>query len=316
MLLLRSGPDFKTITATRLRELLGRAGPPSFKLVLEPTPEIPGGSVDRVHFTVTSPPIVMAGVRFVVDVWAHLGEQRETVVRLAKEAMPESKLFVRSQGPKEVARGAILTVFINIEGMIVEEPQKDILWVGEIGKADFVVAVPTDILGGPKAGSVSICIEGARQAKINFLIEVGRTTSDVDHLRTTEERHRRAFASYTEADRPKVLARVQGMQVASPQMDIYMDVLSLRSGQYWAEEVRKEIQRSDVFYLFWSANAAKSRWVRAEWRYALKKRGIGFIDPVPLVPPPPPDPPPELASKHFGDKILAYMCAAKPGSAH
>jgi hypothetical protein len=70
----------------------------------------------------------------------------------------------------------------------------------------------------------------------------------------------------------------------------------------------KEVTGRDVFYLFWSAHARDSEWVRREWQTALQVRGIDYIDPVPLVPPDEVPPPPELADQlHFNDWVLAYM---------
>ena len=93
----------------------------------------------------------------------------------------------------------------------------------------------------------------------------------------------------------------------APQLDIFLDVDSLRSGRKWEQELWKVIPSSDVFYLFWSDNARRSEWVEKEWRCALNTRGIDFIDPFPLASPEKVPPPPELASKHFNDKWLAFM---------
>ena len=52
------------------------------------------------------------------------------------------------------------------------------------------------------------------------------------------------------------------------------------------------IERADIFQLFWSRNAAKSKYVEDEWRYALRlgRELSRFIRPVywtePMTPPP------------------------------
>lgn len=89
-------------------------------------------------------------------------------------------------------------------------------------------------------------------------------------------------------------------------MKIFLDVVSLRSGQYWEKEL---IPDNDILYLFWSENARKSRWVKKEWYCALQTKGLDFIDPIPLAPPDIVPPPKELASKHFNDWTL--MCKRK-----
>jgi hypothetical protein len=53
------------------------------------------------------------------------------------------------------------------------------------------------------------------------------------------------------------------------------------------------IERADIFQLFWSRNAARTKYVEDEWRYALRlgREPSRFIRPVywtePMIPPPP-----------------------------
>ena len=54
----------------------------------------------------------------------------------------------------------------------------------------------------------------------------------------------------------------------------------------------------------WSRYARASKWVDAEWRYALKQKGADYIEPVPIDPPGSCPPPDELSRKHFNDKLL------------
>jgi hypothetical protein len=96
------------------------------------------------------------------------------------------------------------------------------------------------------------------------------------------------------------------MQKAMADLEVFMDVHSLRSGQNWEEVVKKAILSSDIFYLFRSENARNSAEVEKEWRFALEQKGRDFIDPVPLVAPEAVKPPDELAGKHFNDWTLAF----------
>ena len=149
-------------------------------------------------------------------------------------------------------------------------------------------------------------------AKVHFTVEIGVRESTAALLDTREERHRSAFASCAHEDRPQVLARIQGIQKALPGMSVFLDVASLRSGEHWAERLSAEVVSKDIFYLFWSKAASQSAWVEREWRAALEKRGIEYIDPVPLAPPEVAPPPKELADRlHFNDWVLAFMRAAR-----
>jgi hypothetical protein len=186
------------------------------------------------------------------------------------------------------------------------EPEDTIQWTGDISNVTFAAAVSDAATAGPKAGSVFVYAHGLQIARVHFVIEVGSEAREPSSV-GREERPHSAFASYANADRNEVLARVQGIQKIAPDLDVFLDVVKLRSGQDWASQLKKEIELRDIFYLFWSDNARRSEWVEREWRHALACKGADFIDPVPLVSPEQVPPPSELASKHFNDWTLAFL---------
>jgi hypothetical protein len=120
-----------------------------------------------------------------------------------------------------------------------------------------------------------------------------------------------AFVSYASQDRNRVAAIIQGMKKARPEMDIFFDVESLRSGDDWEKSLYKEIEHRDILFLCWSHYARDSKWVDAEWRYALERKGAEYIEPIPIEPPDVCPPPTELNHKHFNDKMLYIIGAAR-----
>jgi serine/threonine protein kinase len=269
------------------------------------SPELPGITTDAVVFTVTSPPTLVPGSAAVIDVWAHLERQRQEMLDRAR-AEAGGDVRSKSKGAVEVARGSTLSVKLQVQDLVIDDPEDTILWQGEIGNATFAVRVPSQLTPGTRTGVASIFVGGLRIARLNFVVQVGPEPKNAEPLPTREERHRKAFASYASPDRDEVLGRIQGIQKAAPGLEVFLDVVRLRSGQHWEGELYQRIGESDIFYLFWSANARKSEWVEKEWRYALQTRGLDFIDPVPLVPPDEVPPPTELAEKHFNDWVLAF----------
>jgi serine/threonine protein kinase len=264
-------------------------------------------TVDDLTFTVTSPSLVRPGDFFVVDIWTHLDSQRKEVIKQAREALGNAEILIKSKGTIEVARGSILSVRLKIDELTVKKREDTIVWKGKIGNADFPVSVPENVKFGKKLGLATIHVNGLQIVDINFAIEVGNCLSSIGNVETEQKQIRTAFASYSSEDLEKVLSRIQGFQKIAPKLKIYLDKAFLQSGQYWEEELLKIIRSSDIFYLFWSQNAAKSEWVKKEWQCAFNERGLDFIDPVPLVDPEQVPPPPELARKHFNDWVLAYM---------
>jgi len=302
---------------TALREIGTPEALAAVEAVHEPEPtklrhrlEMPEVVSDRVHFSITAPPTLVAGSMAELAVWAYLEAQREQMLRRAAEQFGEGAFRTQTKGPVQMARGTVLMVRVKIEGISVRPREDTIIWEGEVGNASFVLQVPADALAGPRRGLATVHIDGVRILRIDFVIRVVAVPEAAASrpLDVTETRLRKAFASYASADRDAVLARIQGIQKGAPGLDIFLDVAHLHSGDHWQERLRAEILRRDVLYLFWSEAASKSPWVEWEWRCALQERGIDFIDPVPLVSPKQVPPPPELAGTlHFNDWVLAFL---------
>jgi hypothetical protein len=180
------------------------------------------------------------------------------------------------------------------------------LWVGQIANASFALDVSADAAAGTHIGAARIYVGGLQISRLSFELSVGSETDRAGDVTIDETRIKSAFASYASEDRPKVAQCIQGMLKLLPELKIFLDVVSLRSGERWEPRLTQEIRNSDIFYLFWSVAASRSIWVEREWRIALAAKGLDFIDPVPLEPPSKVPPPAELAALHFNDWTLPY----------
>ena len=253
-----------------------------------------------VDFMLTAPLAVAPGVPFEMFVWAHEPQERANVLARAREELHVRDLLTRSKGSFQVASGTVLSVRLVIPGASIDEAEDSMVWEGESTYASFVVTLPEASAETKWAGSAQIYAGGVRVARISFVL----TASGAEEI--SSMRYRKAFASYASDDRDAVLGRIQGIHKVAPEMEIFLDVLSLRSGQNWEQELWRVIPASDIFYLFWSSHARTSEWVEKEWRCALRERGIEFIDPIPLESPRESPPPPELRALHFNDWELAF----------
>lgn len=271
--------------------------------------EIPTPISDQVHFTVTAPKTVQAGREFVLDVWAHLGSDREAVLAQAREERPGNPLRSKTKGGIAVERGKILAVHVSVPDFGFED-EDSIQWSGTTGNCTFAVSVPESVASGTHVGTARFAIDGVQISRLHFELEVGAVAGVPGERTLRERRPATAFASYASDDRDEVLARIQGMQKLLPDLDIFLDVVSIRSGENWAKRLEDEIAQRDVFYLFWSSAASRSEWVEAEWRAALRLKGMDGIDPVPLEPPEKAPPPKELQGLHFNEWTLAYRKGA------
>jgi hypothetical protein len=262
---------------------------------------------DRVRFTVTCKPAVAPGESFIINVWGHLEHHLKTVIERANHLHGADQFQVASKGPVHIKRGSNLTVRLRMDEFIIDEPEDFLVWDGEIANAVFLIQAPTEFTGESTAGRIAIYLDGLQIARLYFQLWVApKPLTKVSSVSLREEHNMRAFASYASVDRDRVLGRIQGMQKVLPKLKVFLDVVSLRSGTNWEQQLWNEIPTNDIFYLFWSSAASESEWVKKEWRCALQTKGLEFIDPVPLDSPESVPPPPELATKHFNDWVLAY----------
>jgi hypothetical protein len=149
---------------------------------------------------------------------------------------------------------------------------------------------------------------------VKFKVVVSSGEVGVEHQQVTEEHHmhhyNRAFISYASADRDEVLKRTQMLDRVH--IEFFQDLLSLDPGQRWERQLYREIDRCDVFFLFWSSAAKKSEWVLKEVQYAMARNGGDEEKPPEILPvviegPPPAEAPPELAHLHLNDRMIYFM---------
>ena len=177
-------------------------------------------------------------------------------------------------------------------------------WNGKYLRFDFAPSIPEGFSKKQILFIASVFFNDVLTTKLKFAISI-------DDIKETKPQISRkdifsAFISYASQDRSRVATIIQGMKKARPDLDVFFDVDNLRSGEKWEDVLRKEIDERDILYLFWSHFARESKWVDIEWRYALEKKGIDFIEPVPIEPPDNCPPPKELSVKHFNDRELLY----------
>jgi hypothetical protein len=261
---------------------------------------------ESVAFAIFAPRSITPNSSFVLDVWAYLANQYSSITAMAQELGRDANLGRKTGVP--VPKGAILTIAVNIKGLEIEDPIDTVVWNSEPANASFIIKVPVDCAIGKYPGRAIIKHQGIAIAKIVFLISVDtiETLDYIDHSAETLY-PKSAFASYASANRGEVLSRIQGMKKVAPELDVFLDVFSLRSGQNWQQKLEQHVPTKDTFYLFWSEPAARSEWVEREWKLALSKRGLDYIDPVPLEEPDLVPPPQELSALHFSDAYMAYI---------
>jgi hypothetical protein len=303
-------------------EALARIGPAAVAAVRQNSadaartmnPVAPGA--EPVDAAVFSPQRVAKDSVFLIQVFLYPPGAEDAVDDQARKMDAVAERRGTYSLPLDLPRNTRVDLRLEMPNLTVNEPDAILIWRGKPTAAQFEVTVPAAAPGTEAIGRIRFAVAGVPAGTLRFKIALAAAGSAVERgaLRDVEAvRYRRAFASYSMQDRAEVLRRVQAFRIAG--LSIFQDILDLEPGERWAQALYREIDKCDVFLLFWSSAAAASDWVAKEIAYALARKAGNedqppAIQPVPIEGPPPPLPPETLRHLHFNDALLAHIQAA------
>lgn len=262
-------------------------------------------TVSRVSFSAVAPRVFVKGGYSMV----HLIMYEKEFRKIVDEVLADAETAVREtrSGVLKVREEDRIRVALSSPELELEDSEEEQIWQGEYMIFRFAVRVPEDFRAREISFTASVYINDLIATKLKFIAKCSSWREQ--KLRVSREDVLSAFVSYASQDRKRVARVIQGMKLARPDMDIFFDVESLRSGENWQEALHAEIDRRDVLFLCWSHFAKQSRWVDTEWRYALEQKGEEGIEPIPLEKPETCPPPEELSRKHFNERLLFIIHA-------
>jgi hypothetical protein len=191
----------------------------------------------------------------------------------------------------EVPEGAFVTATPQMDGFQFNPPSATVGFYKDWHRFDFEVRAKGAPLNQAANGLLTFSVEGIIVADVPLSIYVTEKLSAASgQTNATAKAYQAIFCSYSHQDQ-QIVARAERAYKALG-LDYLRDVLSLKSGQDWSEELLRLIDHADIFQLFWSHAAAESDHVRSEWEYALQVAGwkANFIrpvyweDPKPMIP--------------------------------
>ena len=277
----------------------------------------PPPTYDPVDASVFASEELPAGSEGLVQVFLHQPHQRELIRSIAREADPSSLPRGGQRLIAEVVRGQKIEIVLEGRGLKVDEALQSVVWRGEPCMCQFTITVPATAAGKSFFPQVLILINSLPIGRLKFAVRVGSAekATPLDLKDSRFSRYRHAFLSYASPDREMVLRGAQMLR--SVGISYFNDLLQLEPGDRWERELYEEIDRSDVFLLFWSSHARASTWVRKEINYALARQSesddqLPDIRPIILEGPPTPEPPDELRHLHFNDHLMHVLAALSP----
>lgn len=258
-------------------------------------------SADDVQFSVLAPKRFKKGEYTIIDIFMYDNEHKDIVL----VSNVDNLFGVTTSGFHHVEQGTSISIQLYSPDIEIEDNVETLTWNGKYLRFQFGVYLPE---GYPKEQlffTAHIYFNSVIVSTLKFEAQCVCPKKQMLHLDRID--YSSAFVSYASQDRKRVISIVQGMRKVRPDMEIFLDIDYLRSGDYWEDIIKDEICKRDILFLCWSASARNSAWVDMEWRYALQQKGLDGIEPIPLESPKKCPPPKELESMHFNDRALYYM---------
>ncbi|MBZ0291541.1 MAG: toll/interleukin-1 receptor domain-containing protein, partial [Anaerolineae bacterium] len=206
---------------------------------------------------------------------------------------------VRAPAKADVPEGALVTATPQMDGFQFNPPSATVGFYKDWHRFDFEIRAQGAPLNQATNGLLTFTVEGIIIADVPLSIYVGETLSaGGGQANAVAKAYQAIFCSYSHQDQ-QIVARAERAYKALG-LEYLRDVISLKSGQDWSEELLRLINDADIFQLFWSHTAAESDHVRTEWEHALQVAGwkANFIRPV-YWEDPKPNIPGELKHLHF-----------------
>jgi hypothetical protein len=266
--------------------------------------------------TVFSPRSAPPGSKILIQVMVHAIELKPEAHARALKIEPSAEELASTPLTIQLNQNDNIKVSLDCEGTEISEPVQNANWNGRIVCFYFMMQLPasrSELIVSPR---LRVFVNAVPAGFVVFKIKVQPNSSPDFPLVVAEQEGRAfksAFLSYASEDRVEVLKAAQ--LIKALRMQFFQDVLSASAGDYWRERLFSEIEKCDVFLLFWSKHARASDWVIREAEYALRcsksappDRSLEII-PVLLEGPPPPLPPPSLQEIHFNDPIRYVIFA-------
>jgi hypothetical protein len=261
-------------------------------------------TADRIEFGLSHPWGVARGVPFPVEAWVFRPSERRDAEQRATARAPAAA-DAHASGAAVPAQGIELTIKLEIAPWEAQPKERALVFAGALASVSFTVTPAVDVLGGRLSGALSFHARGMRIAQLPVQLSLGSAPLEQKRFLAAPPM-RTAFASYAGRDRARVRSRVEGLEKFG--VNVLVDARDHKSDDPYPTHLLEKIETCDLLFLFWSRHAQRSKWVEREWQHALVKKGLAFIEVVPLADPRKVAPPKPLADdKHLEDWTLAFL---------
>jgi hypothetical protein len=207
---------------------------------------------DAVDASAFAPDECAPGETVLVQVFFHRRSSASTVRKRAQEADSEATRRTFCTFETAVRRGQRLGVKLEAPGLSNDEAEQSVVWHGDPCMCQFSLNLPDDAAARGYVIIANFFLDGVPIGLLRFKLDVVLRphVSRMPRLYGDAARHfKQAFLSYSSHDREAVLQCAQVLENVG--IDFFLDAVSLRGGEIWERRLFEEIDRSDLFLLFW-----------------------------------------------------------------
>nr|NGX32848.1 hypothetical protein [Candidatus Anoxychlamydiales bacterium] len=251
--------------------------------------------LEEIEFTAGYPGCIKPGNWYFLLVYIYIPKMRSEINRRINNHASLEGIKLRKSAPIEsytkLSRGTPLLISPHVEGFIFNPPSIYIRWYEDVQELRFSFKTDANMEHRSIIGSVDIQMDVALIGQIPLSFKVGSDCIDIEQKSTTTGPFKSVFPSYSHQDSAIVGALETVYKVAG--IKFYRDVHKLHSGVIWPIKIQELIAKADIFQLYWSTSAKKSKQVKIELNYALSLREskyrlfirpLYWEDPMPLPP--------------------------------
>ena len=237
--------------------------------VSQDTPKANDEAYDLVYSSVFSPAEVKRKSNMLIQVYLHLPEETEKVIKLAQEAQKNAERRDYIPLQCKLKSWDKVDISLNIYGeKLLHSEKKRVIWFGGFTKCTFSYYVPKDIEDEELRCVAVLSINGAPIGEMCFVTQIVEAPRSF-HPEVYTRKYNKIFISYAHQDESKVKFMAQAFKALG--VDYFFDRDYLKAGDIFPLEIEKYINSADLFILCWSENAANSDYVQKERNQALDR---------------------------------------------
>ena len=223
---------------------------------------------DSVISSVFAPAQVKERSHMLVQVFLHLEEETDRVVKKAIEADENARRRGYAALQCKLKKGGQVTVELKVIGdRLLLHERKMLVWQGSVTKCSFDYFVPQDLDALDLSCEVALYIQGVPLGDMCFVTTIVENPRKLNADVKTRQ-YNKIFISYSHKDAASVKGFAHALKAQGS--DYFYDRDTLMAGDVYEEKIFSFIDTADLFILCWSKNAAESEYVGKERHRAMQ----------------------------------------------